>query len=36
MDSVKDTLGKWGKMAADTAKKALDLSGKIKQSNLIN
>jgi hypothetical protein len=27
MDSVKDTLGKWGKMAADATKKAEDLAG---------
>lgn len=31
MDSVKDTLGKWGKMAADTTKKAQDLSGNVWQ-----
>jgi len=27
MDSVKYTLGKWGKMAADATKKAEDLAG---------
>lgn len=31
MDSVKDTLGKWGKMAADATKKAQDLSGNVWQ-----
>lgn len=31
MDSVKDTLGKWGKMAADATKKAEDLAGNVWQ-----
>ncbi|XP_010499322.1 PREDICTED: GEM-like protein 1 [Camelina sativa] len=31
MDSVKDTLGKWGKMAAEATKKAEDLAGNVWQ-----
>ncbi|KAJ4902076.1 hypothetical protein Rs2_16027 [Raphanus sativus] len=31
MNSVKDTLGKWGKKAADATKKAQDLSGNVWQ-----
>ncbi|XP_006305491.2 GEM-like protein 1 [Capsella rubella] len=31
MDSVKDALGKWGKMAADATKKAEDLAGNVWQ-----
>lgn len=31
MDSVKDALGKWGKKAAETTKKAEDLAGNMWQ-----